>query len=47
MNWVFDTYSNLYAAAMLQEQNHERHAASAKKRASGERLLVLRLFGRH
>jgi hypothetical protein len=47
MNWIFDTYSNLYTAAMMQEQSHERYAATAKVRGHGRRLPLLRLFGRH
>ncbi len=47
MNWIFDTYSNLYTTALMQEQNHDDHAATAKSRGHGSRLPLLRLFGRH
>jgi hypothetical protein len=47
MNWILDTYSNLYTTAMMREQNHERHAATAKQSGYGRRLPLLRLLGRH
>ncbi|MBI2719857.1 MAG: hypothetical protein HYX36_14035 [Rhizobiales bacterium] len=37
MNWVFDTYSNVYKAAMMQDVNYADHAATAKERAHGKR----------
>ncbi len=47
MNWIFDTYSSLYTTAMMQQQNHEHYAATAKQRDHGRRLPLLKLFGRH
>lgn len=47
MNWIFDTYSNLYTTAMMQEQNHVHHAATAKERIRGRYLPMLKLFGRN
>ncbi len=31
MNWIFETYSNVYSAAMMQDVNHVRNVAVAKK----------------
>ncbi len=47
MNWIFDTYSNLYTTAMMREQNHEHHAATAKEPTRGRYLPMFKLFGRH
>ncbi len=47
MNWIFDTYSNLYTTAMMQEQNHVHHAATAKEPTRGRCAPILKLFGRH
>jgi hypothetical protein len=33
MNWIFETYSNLYNAAMMQDQSRASHVATAKKGA--------------
>ena len=46
MNWVLDTYSNVYRAAMMQSQSVEYHAAPAKERAHGKRHTIFGLFGR-
>jgi len=46
MNWILDTYSNLYTTAMMREQNHEHHAATAKERPNVKRTSILGLFGR-
>lgn len=46
MNWVFDTYSNVYQAAMMQSQTSENHVAPAKERIHGKRHSILGLFGR-
>lgn len=47
MNWIFDTYSNLYTTAMMQEQNHVYHAATAKEPTRGRYSSKLKLFGRN
>ncbi len=31
MNWVFETYSNVYGAAMMQTKSAEHNAATAKE----------------
>ena len=46
MNWVFDTYSNVYATAMMQSHNAGKNAAVAKDRVHVKRSAILRLFGR-
>ena len=46
MNWVFDTYSNVYTAAMMQTQSVEQIAATAKERPYVKRSAILGLFGR-
>lgn len=46
MKWVFDTYSNVYATAMMQTQSADHHAAIAKKGRDGKRRFILGLFGR-
>jgi hypothetical protein len=37
MNWIFDTYSTVYKTAMMQDQNHEHHAASANTSRASKR----------
>ena len=46
MNWVFDTYSNVYSTAMMQSQSAGQNAASAKESRHGKRRSILGLFGR-
>jgi hypothetical protein len=46
MNWVFDTYSNVYSTAMMQTKSPDHHAAVAKDRSNGKRISILGLFGR-
>jgi hypothetical protein len=46
MNWVFDTYSNVYTTAMMQTKSVEHHAATAKERAHGKRTLLFGFLGR-
>jgi hypothetical protein len=46
MNWVFETYSNVYGAAMMQTKSAQHNAASAKDRPNGKRTSFLGLFGR-
>jgi len=33
MNWIFEAYSNVYNAAMMQEQSRPSHVATAKNGA--------------
>jgi len=37
MNWIVETYSNVYSTAMMQEVKHHEHAASAKSPAAAKR----------
>ena len=46
MNWVFDTYSNVYSTAMMRTQSTAHHAATAKEREHGKRHSIFGLFGR-
>lgn len=46
MNWVFDTYSNVYGTAMMQTQSASHNAATAKERRYAKRKSLLRLFCR-
>jgi hypothetical protein len=43
MNWIFETYSNVYNTAMMQDTNTVRFAAANKPVRKG---LVARLFSR-
>ncbi|MCX7344966.1 MAG: hypothetical protein NTU78_04385 [Alphaproteobacteria bacterium] len=46
MNWVFETYSNVYGAAMMQTKSAEHNAATAKERPNVKRTSIFGLFGR-
>ena len=46
MNWVFDTYSNVYSAAMMQTKSVDQNAATAKERPLVKRASIFGLFGR-
>lgn len=46
MNWVFDTYSNVYSTAMMQSQSVGHHAATAKEGRHDKRRSIFGLFGR-
>jgi hypothetical protein len=45
MNWVFETYSNVYNTAMMQETKSVRNVASAKSNKT-VRGTFARFFGR-
>lgn len=45
MNWIFDTYSNVYQAAMMQPHD-VRHNAAPAKEAARAKATLFRLFGR-
>ncbi len=47
MNWIFETYSNVYSSAMMQNSKHDVFAAPAKTVASKTVSTFARLFGRH
>ena len=46
MNWIFDTYSNVYTTAMMQAQSDKQIAATAKERPYVKRTSILGFFGR-
>lgn len=46
MNWVLDTYSNVYSTAMMQSHDAKQNVAVAKDRVNVKRSAILRLFGR-
>lgn len=46
MNWIFDTYSNVYSTAMMQTHEPKQNAAAAKERVNVKRPALLGFFGR-
>jgi hypothetical protein len=44
MNWIFEAYSNVYNAAMLQEPYRPPHVATAKNSAGSKRFTLLKSF---
>jgi hypothetical protein len=46
MNWILDTYSNVYQTAMMQSKDAEHIAAPAKERTHARRTQLLGLFKR-
>jgi hypothetical protein len=46
MHWIFETYSNVYNTALMQESKRHDHAANAKKLPEGRRSALARIFGR-
>ena len=46
MNWIFDTYSNVYTTAMMQSQDSKQNAAIAKDRINAKRSAIFGFFGR-
>jgi hypothetical protein len=46
MNWIFETYSNVYHTAMMHDVKRAEHAAPAKKAVHGKASALARLFGR-
>ncbi|MFN4143031.1 hypothetical protein [Aestuariivirga sp.] len=46
MNWILDTYSNVYSTAMLQPHEPKANAAPAKERVHVKRPALFGLFGR-
>jgi hypothetical protein len=43
MNWVFETYSNVYGTAMMQDM---KFVAPAKKTSTGFKATIARIIGR-
>lgn len=46
MNWILDTYSNVYSTAMMQSKDAENHAATAKERVNARRTQLFGLLKR-
>jgi hypothetical protein len=46
MNWIFDAYSNVYTAAMMQAQSGQYNAATAKERSHVKRSSFFGIFAR-
>ena len=46
MNWIFETYSNIYNTAMMQPSRHQVYAASAKNNSEPKASFLARLFRR-
>ena len=44
MNWIFEAYSNVYNAAMMQDQSRTSHAATAKDVAERKRFTLFKPF---
>lgn len=46
MNWIFDTYSNVYSTAMMQTHDSKQNAATAKERVNVKRPALFGFLGR-
>ena len=46
MNWILDTYSNVYTTAMMWDQKSSDYAAPAKETVRVTRSTIFRFFGR-
>ncbi len=46
MNWIFEAYSNVYNAALMQDRPAQNYAASAKKETETKRFSLLKPFAR-
>ena len=46
MNWILDTYSNVYQTAMMQSHEAKHDAAPAKERVHAKRAPLFGLFRR-
>jgi hypothetical protein len=46
MNWLFDTYSTIYTAAMMQDLKSPNHVADAKERKHVRRSTILGYLAR-
>ncbi len=46
MNWIFEAYSNVYNAALMQDKLMKGHVAPAKDEPETKRFLLLRPFTR-
>lgn len=46
MNWIFEAYSNVYNAAMMQDQSRQSHVATAKSEVDPKRFRLFKPFVR-
>jgi hypothetical protein len=46
MNWIFEAYSNVYNAAMMQDQSRASHVATAKDATESRRFALFKPFVR-
>ncbi len=46
MNWIFEAYSNVYKAAMMQDQSPSNYAAYAKVAPEKKGFSLLKPFAR-
>jgi hypothetical protein len=46
MNWIFEAYSNVYNAAMMQDQSRQSHVATAKSGAEPKSFSLFKPFVR-
>ena len=46
MNWIFEAYSNVYNAAMMQDRPGISHAAPAKDSAESKRFSLFKPFAK-
>jgi hypothetical protein len=46
MNWIFEAYSNVYNAAMMQDQSRQSHVATAKNGAEPKSFSLFKPFVR-
>jgi hypothetical protein len=46
MNWIFEAYSNVYSAAMMQDQSRPSHVATAKDTSEPKRSTLFKPFFR-
>jgi hypothetical protein len=44
MNWIFEAYSNVYNAAMMQDQSRPSNVATAKTSVESKRLSLFKPF---
>ena len=44
MNWIFEAYSNVYNAAMMQDQSRLNYAATAKSNPETKRFSLFKPF---
>ncbi|MGE3876743.1 MAG: hypothetical protein AB7F74_27625 [Parvibaculaceae bacterium] len=46
MNWIFEAYSNVYNAAMMQDQSRPSHVATAKSGVETKRFNLFKPFSK-